>query len=307
MTKIERVSLVGAGAIGAAYGKKLHEAIGSSFTVIADKNRADRYSKQGIYVDGKLVRFHCVPPEEKTEPADLLLFAVKNAELHRALEDAKHHIGENTIILSLLNGISSEEEIFGYTGSNHILYGMCVGIDAVRENDHIHYSSLGKICFGEKNQELSTDVQAVKELFDRAGIAYEVPENIWKTIWAKFMFNVGINQISAVLKAPYQSFQEISDLHEWMEEAMYEVVAVSEKAGVHLTAADVESYRPILMKLSPAGKTSMLQDIEAGRRTEVDYFAGKVCELGREYGVPTPINEQLLKMISILEQLATIR
>lgn len=83
---------------------------------------------------------------------------------------------------------------------------------------------------------------------------------------------------------------------------MYEVVALSEKAGAHLTEADVKKFLPILNNLSPLGKTSMLQDIEAGRKTEVEYFAGKVCELGRKYNVKTPVNDQLYQIIRLLEE-----
>ncbi len=120
------------------------------------------------------------------------------------------------------------------------------------------------------------------------------------------MINVGINQTSAVLKAPYGVFQKLPVAYEWVEAAMYEVVVLSEKAGVFLTEEDVKKFWPILNHLSPEGKTSMLQDIEAGRKTEVDYFAGKVCELGKKYQVPTPVNDQLYKMIHIIEEMATL-
>src|SRR5690606_9776026 len=123
------------------------------------------------------------------------IIATKNAELSQAIQDAKYHIGSNTIVLSLLNGISSEEEIYEATENEHILYSMCVGIDAVRDQQNITYSSLGKICFGEKDKSISEDVLAVKQLFDNASIPYEISEDILHAIWAKFMFNVGINQI----------------------------------------------------------------------------------------------------------------
>ena len=93
-----------------------------------------------------------LPEYRLVAPADLVIFAVKNAELHQAIKEIKHHIGPNTIILSLLNGISSEEEIYEATDNEHILYSMCVGIDAVRNNISISYSNLGKIVYGEKDQ-----------------------------------------------------------------------------------------------------------------------------------------------------------
>ena len=303
MRKINTVSLIGLGAIGAAYGSKLHEHLAENFTVVADAERIERYRKYGIQVLGNTYDFHYETPNEASSPKDLVIFAVKNAELKQAIQQIKPHIGPDTIILSLLNGISSEEEIYEETKSSHILYSMCVGIDAVRENQSVRFSSLGKIVFGAREESLEEDVQAVKSLFDEAGIPYEIPKDIWHEIWAKFMFNVGINQVSAVLRAPYRYFQQIPSLHQWMEEAMYEVVAISDKVGVSLTDADVHSYRPILQALSPEGMTSMLQDIEANRKTEVEYFAGKVVELGKKYNVPTPVNDQLLRMIPIIEEM----
>ncbi|WP_156291598.1 ketopantoate reductase family protein [Oceanobacillus salinisoli] len=303
MRKIQTVSLIGLGAIGASYGCKIQELLGNNFQVIVNEERMRRYKRDGFQINGSKQQFNYTTPETETEPADLVIIATKNAELQQAIEDARYHIGPDTIILSLLNGISSEEDIYKATGNEHILYSMCVGIDAVRDKQNIDYSSIGMICYGEKDKSVSNDVLAVKELFEEAGVPYEISEDIWHTIWAKFMFNVGINQTSAVLKAPYKYFQQIPSLHNWMESAMYEVVAISQKVGVNLMEKDVHHYRPILLKLSPEGKTSMLQDVEANRKTEVEYFAGKVCELGKEFGISTPVNDQLYRMIHIIEEM----
>ena len=303
MKRIESVTLVGLGAIGAAYGSLLHDSLKGSFRIVANEQRIQKYQKNGIKINDDVYHFDYITPETKVEPVDLVIFAVKNAELLQAIEDAKYHVGPNTIILSLLNGISSEETIYGSYRNDHILYSMSVEIDALRTGLDVRFSTRGRIEYGEKNNELSEDVLAVKDLFDRVGIDYKISDNITHTMWWKFMINVGVNQTSAVLKAPYGVFQTLPIAYEWMESAMMEVVALSEKAGTGLTVEDVKKFWPIINNLSPKGKTSMLQDIEAGRKTEVDYFAGKVCELGRKYGVATPINEQLYKIIRILEDM----
>jgi 2-dehydropantoate 2-reductase len=122
-------------------------------------------------------------------------------------------------------------------------------------------------------------------------------------MWWKFMINVGINQTSAVLKAPYKFFQQEKECRVIMEGAMREVIEISKKVGANLTEEDLTNWYSILNKLGPENKTSMLQDIEAGRRTEVDVFGGKVCELGRKYNVATPINDTLVKLIKALENI----
>ncbi|WP_338469398.1 ketopantoate reductase family protein [Niallia sp. XMNu-256] len=303
MKKIEKVTLVGLGAIGAAYGSLLHDSLQDSFQLVASEQRINKYQKNGIKINDEGYHFNYISPETKVEPVDLVIFAVKNAELRQAIEDAKYHVGPDTIILSLLNGISSEETIYEAYENEHVLYSMSVEIDALRTGLDVRFSTRGRIEYGEKNNQLSNDVLAVKELFDRVGIDYKISDNITHTMWWKFMINVGVNQTSAVLKAPYGVFQTLPMAYEWMESAMREVVALSEKAGTGLTEEDVKKFWPIINKLSPNGKTSMLQDMEAGRKTEVEYFAGKVCELGKKYGVPTPINEQLYKVIRIMEEM----
>ena len=303
--RIERVSLIGLGAVGAAYGSKLHDSLNDSFQVVASEERIQKYESKGIKVNGHDYCFHYITPETKSEPADLVIFAVKNADLSKAIHDIKHHIGPDTIILSLLNGISSEEEIESACENQHILYSVCVKIDAVRHHNETNFSTLGWIEYGEKNNSLSDDVLAVQELFERVGIDYKVSKNILHSMWWKFMVNVGFNQTSAVLKAPYEVFQSLPSAYEWAESTMREVVALSQKTGANLTEEDVKSFRPILGNMSPKGKTSMLQDVEAGRKTEVEYLAGTVCELGKKYRVPTPINEQLYKIIHIMEEMTT--
>jgi 2-dehydropantoate 2-reductase len=122
-----------------------------------------------------------------------------------------------------------------------------------------------------------------------------------KTLWWKFMINVGINQSSAVLRAPYGVFQNSKEAQELMFDTMKEVIVLSQKVGVNLTDQALVEWEEVLKTLSPQGKTSMLQDIEAERKTEVEIFGGTVCELGRKYKVQTPINDTLVKLIRINE------
>ena len=121
------------------------------------------------------------------------------------------------------------------------------------------------------------------------------------------MINVGINQASVVLSAPYGVFQTSKHAQGIMESAMREVMTVAEFAGVNLVEKDIQDWYTYLKTFDPAGRTSMLQDIEAGRATEVDIFAGKVIDLGKTYGIPTPVNEILYHAIKVLEQRAIIK
>ena len=306
MNEIKKVYLIGLGAIGGAYAGRIQENRPGCLHVIADRERAGRYGLSGIRINGKAAVFDYVAPEEVKEKADLLLIAVKQHHLLQTIEDIRALVGPDTIILSLLNGISSEEIIGKACGSDKMLYSFCVGTDSVRIGTEINYANIGNIIFGDRNNSLTSQkVRAVRDFFDQAHIPYQVPENILREQWWKFMMNVGLNQVSAVLRAPYRAFQKPGEARELMFAASQEVLDISAKAGVPLYKEDLERYAKIIDTISPEGKTSMLQDVEAGRKTEVEIFAGTVIELGLKYDVATPVNLVLLKLIRALEQIST--
>jgi 2-dehydropantoate 2-reductase len=121
-------------------------------------------------------------------------------------------------------------------------------------------------------------------------------------MWFKFMLNVGVNQASAILKAPYGVFRKNAEARSLMVSAAREVVFLSQKCGVNLNEENVQEFLTIIDGLDPNGKTSMLQDIEAGRQTEVDIFAGTVIDLGKKYGMETPVNNVFYRIIRAMEQ-----
>ena len=116
------------------------------------------------------------------------------------------------------------------------------------------------------------------------------------------MINVGMNQASAAMRATYGAFQSSPDAQALMKALMHEVIAIAQHIGVNLVEKDIDDWNAFLQTISPKGKTSMLQDIEAGRKTEIEMFGGKVVELGQTHGIPTPVNQTLLQIINVLEQ-----
>jgi 2-dehydropantoate 2-reductase len=148
----------------------------------------------------------------------------------------------------------------------------------------------------------SARVVRITRFFDRVGLRYEVPRNMVRTMWYKYMINVGINQVSAVLRAPYRVFQTVPEARHVLDAAMLELIAISRSLGTGLVEDDLGSWYKTLDLLSPDGKTSMLQDVEARRKTEVELFSGTVIRLGLEAGVPTPVNQLLFDLIRAIEQ-----
>lgn len=300
------ICVVGAGAMGAFHASRFFDMDPQSVSLLAGGERFTRL-KEGLIVNGRRYAFPVVTPEEAA-PADLVLVAVKNHHLPGAIQDMRKGIGERTVILSVMNGIQSEEQLASVYGGSKVLYAVAMGTDAVREGSVVTCASQGKLLFGEpQNTVLSDRVKALKDLFTRAEIVNETPPDMIRTLWWKFMVNVGMNQVSAILGAPYGVFQRSQAARELTQEAMNEVIAIAQARGIPLSKKDSEDFQPFLMKMSPEGKTSMVQDVEAGRKTEVEMFAGKVVEMGRELNIPTPVNRTFLKLIRVMEERAEER
>jgi len=306
VTPIKTIAVIGAGAMGAAYASKFYEIDKNCISLVATGDRYDRLKEKGLIVNEKHYFLNVIRPEEKTPPSDFIIVAVKHHHLKEAISDISNRVGENSLIVSIMNGIESEEQIAAVYGADKLLYSVAVGIDAVRQKNSITFSQQGKVFFGEaKNTHLTERVVRVQSLFNQAGILYETPEDMIRILWWKFMINVGINQVSAALGAPFSVFHNSQEARELMKSAMREVITIAQAEGINLAEKDIESWNSFLFILSPQGKTSMLQDVEAKRKTEVEMFAGKMIELGKKHGIPTPINQTLYRFIKVIEQMYT--
>lgn len=308
MKEIRSALVVGAGAVGSIVAATIHGSQPGSVAILADEVRGARFKSEGLVVNGErhdipLARAGVAPA--KGEEPGLVIVAVKDRQLADAISDMKPYVGPDTLVISLMNGISSEDALAEAFGREKVLYAMIIGIDAVREDFATRYGAKGVITFGEAKNPAggwSEPVSRIASFFDRTGVAYNVPEDMIRSLWFKFMINVGVNQASAVLRAPYATFQRIPEARRVMDAAMLELIAISAKRGTGLVEGDLESWYATLARLAPEAKTSMLQDIEAKRKTEIELFAGTVVKLGEESGVPTPVNRLLFDMIRTIEQ-----
>ncbi|KNZ42327.1 ketopantoate reductase family protein [Acetobacterium bakii] len=298
---IKDVSIIGLGALGILFGHQISQKIGFDFSVIADQSRIEKYQSQGVFCNGEVCDFNYQSSEDGSI-ADLIIFAVKIDGLEAAIEAVKNHVGPETIFMSLLNGITSETIIGEAFGEVNLVWSVAQGMDTVKEGNQLFYTNPGIICFGNRNgDEPSEKVDRVREFFDRVGIAYEIDNRMDRKIWAKFMLNVGINQVVSVFGENFGSVQLPGKPRELMIAAMNEVIPVARKEGVELTQADITYWLRVVDGLSPEGKPSMRQDVEARRPTEVELFSGTVNRLGEKHGLETPVNEFLYDKIKTLE------
>lgn len=302
MKDIKNVLICGIGAVGSIYANKIQNYDAENLRVLVDKKRYERYIKNPTIFNGKELNFNYILPDDNNFKADLIIIATKYDGLFDVIENIKNFVQEDTVIMSLLNGVTSEKIIAQTYGREKLLYSYFIGHSAVRTGRNIVHDDVNTIVYGSENSADFDNVQRVKKYFERVGINYKIPEDIIHSLWLKFMLNVAANQTTAILRFTFGEFLENDKCMEFAINLMKEVQLVAKAEGVKNTDVMIDETISHLHTMIPDGKTSMLQDVEAGRKTEVEMFAGTVIKLGLEHGIATPYNKIVKEMIEIIQK-----
>lgn len=301
MKRIETAAVFGAGAIGAYFIWGLSDKLGENLYVIAEGERKERLEREGLWINQKNFALNVKTPRE-AHGVDLLLVSTKYGALRESLEDIAGIVDEHTIVMSLLNGVDSEEIIGERIGMQHMVYSL-MKISSERRGNRIFFdgqTAMG-VYFGEKGiREKTGRVQALEALFADTELHYKVCEDIETQIWIKYAFNVGYNLPQAILGCGIGAYKDSEYVRALRDKLRAEVAAVAGAKGI-----DISGPKKEVAVQSPVWKRarySTLQDLDAKRPTEVDMFAGAMMRMGRELGVPTPVSEVCYYMIKALEE-----
>lgn len=301
--KIETVAIIGLGALGILYGNHFTKAIGKDrVRTVVNKERMARYQEQGISFNGEPCDFQYVDEKDASlEPADLVILAVKGTQLDDAIETARNQVGPDTTIISVLNGISSEEVIGAAFGGEKIVHCVAQGMDALRTGNDVKSVHIGELRIGIDAPEKQTRLDAVAAFFEETGLPHVVEADILHRMWAKFMLNVGVNQVLMVKEGTFRDIHKEGPIRDLMIAAMREVLPIAQKEGVNLTETDLENDLTIIDGLTPMGMPSMRQDGIAKRPSEVELFAGTILKRAKKYGLPAPTNQYLYDQVQAIE------
>jgi 2-dehydropantoate 2-reductase len=304
MKQIKQITILGMGALGILYGDFFTGKMGrGAVTFLTDTSRTERYRKSKITCNGVPCIFQFQDAAQESEPSDLFLFAVKAPQLTEAIRIAAPHIGKDTIILSVLNGISSEEIIGDALGIEHVVYCVAQGMDAGRQEMSLTYSHMGQLCIGLPDH-LSANrpmLERVIDLFERIQMPYTLEEDIRHRMWSKWMLNIGVNQVVMLLNGTYGTVQQPGEGRDLMIAAMEEVLSLAKAEGIPITEKDLWEYVALVDTLNPEGMPSMRQDGLAGRKSEVESFSGTLIRRAALAGIEVPVNKSLYEQISARE------
>ncbi|WP_225743165.1 ketopantoate reductase family protein [Marinilactibacillus sp. Marseille-P9653] len=297
------VAIVGLGALGILYGQHLSNALGKDrVKVIVSKERKERYERDGVTLNGEPCDFNYVLETDQGDPSDLVIVCTKSLTLDSGMDSMKHQVGPQTTILSLINGITSENILGARFGQEKVIPTVAIGMDATREGQNVRSKVKGWLQIGAEVPEKMARLNTVAAIFDEAKFPYVIEENIMLKIWEKFIMNVGVNQVVMVHETTYEGIQTGGAYHEQARAAMQEVIEIAQAEGIPLEEKHIQNAFDIIDTVDPKGMPSMRQDGLAKRQTEVALFAGTILEKAKQYGISTPVNEELYKRIKEIEK-----
>lgn len=301
MKPIEKVHIIGMGALGLLYGSLITRTLGSGHvSFVMDDDRYDRHQGKQHRVNGEVMDFEVIRASQATA-CDLLIVAVKSTGLTAALDTMATSVGPETTIISVLNGISSEEIIAQRYGADRIVHTVAFAMDAMQFGGDLSYTKTGHLCFGVIDPALQPHLDRVTAFCDRANVGYVV-EDIQRRMWSKFMVNVGINQTCMAYGIGYgAALQHGSEARMTLISAMREVILLANARGIKVTEDDLLEYLDILASFPTDATPSMGQDRINRRPSEVEMFAGTVIRLAKEYNIPVPANEFLYRRVYEIE------
>lgn len=296
---------MGAGAVGGYFGARLADA-GHEVWFIARGERLKAYRTTGIRVESIDGDLEIVPVRALRDPSsvgkvDLVLFTVKSTGTRKAAEEARPMVGPYTTVLAVQNGVDNEAVLEEVLGEDRIVPGVAVIGVSMPVPGLIRHTNNGSITLGEVSGEESDRVRSVCQAFAEAGVDTRVSTDIRTVKWRKLIWNAAFNPIAALTGSRVLELIEDDASRELAVSAMREAMAVGVALGHDVGGYDITratQHNPNWAQ----SKTSMLQDLERGRATEIDHLTGAVVRYGREKGVPTPVCSTLLRLVRARER-----
>jgi 2-dehydropantoate 2-reductase len=291
-----RIAVVGTGGVGAYFGGRLAQA-GESVAFLARGAHLEAMRRDGLRVDSIAGNFVVRPVEASADPAeigpvDVVLVCVKAWQVSETARTLGPLLGPRTFVVPLENGVEAASELAEVVGADRVLGGLCKIVSAIVGPGHVRHSGVApRVEFGERDGRPSERVDALQGAFARAqGLSVVVPEDVEAATWEKFLFIAPFSGVGAVTRQPAGVVRSIAETRDLIERAMYEVAALARAKGVNLPDEAVARNMRYVDSLPADSTASMQRDIMDGRPSELEQQTGAIVRLGREAGVPVPVN-----------------
>jgi 2-dehydropantoate 2-reductase len=296
-----RVAVIGVGSVGGYFGGLLARA-GHDVTFVARGPHLAAIQERGLRVesvnDGTFtVKGQALEDTSKAGEQELVLFTVKMYHNPGAIEAARPMIGQNTIVLTLQNGIDNGEQLAQALGAEHVMIGSVYLEGRIKEPGVVTQGGPGAGAFGEMQPGITERGQRLSSVFQEAGWRMELHENMVGMLWKKFAYLSGSAAMCAASNSAYGEMRAIPETRDIIKRAVAEVLDVGRARGAPIMEDSLEWAMNSLDNFPAQGLASLAKDFREGRPVELEGLTGTVVRLGREAGVPTPINDTLYAVL----------
>lgn len=300
------ITVLGAGAMGSFFGGVLSK-VGCSVTLLdINKGHIEAINQNGLCLEtaeGKhyIRSIKACHSKDSVDIPDLLIVFTKSMQTRGALVSIQHIIGKDTQVLTLQNGLGNLEVLKEFISFKNILIGSTTWPADFIAQGHVASHGMGSIRMMSAEGSLNDITKNIVHVFNDAGLACQVDENVWAAIWEKVAFNCALNSLCAVTGCSVDQLGLMPDGKSLSLKIVDEVLNVAKEGGISVSVNKTHEQVIDAMTHHHGHLPSMLQDIKAGRPTEIEALNGAVVEKAQLLGIKVPYTESLLSLVRLID------
>ncbi len=299
--------IVGSGGVGGYFGGILAKA-GNDVTFIARGEHYNEIKKNGLRVKSITGNFTIKPAKvikmiSEIKNPDLILFTVKTYDTEKVSRELKSVVTKNTVIITFQNGIGNDTQIKKQLQNVHVYPGLAY-INSTRTKPGLieHIGGLRKLVFGDRGNLQNIKLKEIEMLFKNSGIDATLSDDITRDLWKKYMLIVAYAGMTAVCRSPIGKILDDPLTKSLYEQCLKEAIVVAKSLKVRISPKAFEETMIITHKTAPHSKSSLLVDIENGKRNEIETLNGNLVRLAKEKSVSVPLNELIYGAVKLLNK-----
>jgi len=297
-----KIAVFGSGGVGGYFGGKL-AAAGEEVTFLARGAHLAAMQSEGLHItsplgDVHLSKVQATDRPQAIGPVDVVLFTVKLYDVDASAATLGPLIGPETVVITLQNGVDAVDMVATHVGEHHVAGGAAYIVIVVDRPGHLRHTAGQNLVFGERDGRRSDRLVAFEAAGKRAGFGAHASAQVDVDLWIKFVRLSAWSGVTAATRSPMGVIRENPALFEMMMKATDEAIAVGRARGITFPSDIVESTLAMIPSFPATSKSSMLEDLERGRRLELPWLSGAVVRIGRDVGVPTPIHQFITTILT---------
>ena len=289
-----KIAIFGSGGVGGYFGGKL-AAAGEDVTFLARGAHLAAMQSEGLHItspngDVHLSKVQATDRPQAVGPVDVVLFTVKLYDVESSAATLAPMIGPDTVVITLQNGVDAMDMVAKHVGADHVAGGAAYIVVVIDRPGHLRHTTAQQLVFGERDGRRSDRLVSFEQAGIRAGFQAQASTDVQAALWTKFVRLATWSGMTTVTRSAMGVIRDTPATYEMMMAAIDEVIAVGKAKGVNFPADLMEGTIKLIKNFPANSKSSMLEDIERGRRLELPWLSGAIVRLGEAHGVPTPVH-----------------